>query len=59
MTEKQPGDAADAEPERKQRVFTEEAKQLQVSHWDWDYLPTEEIERQMQQDPKPPNDRGA
>lgn len=37
----------DQQSDGKQRVFSEEAKQRQVSHWDMDYLPTEEIEKRM------------
>lgn len=29
------------------RVFAEEAKQRQVTHWDWDYLPREELDRRL------------
>ncbi len=42
----QPDPAADP-PKKKARVFTEEVKQRQVSHWDWDYLPREELDRQQ------------
>lgn len=41
------GKPKEDEPTDKQRVITEEAKQRQVSHWDLDYLPTEEIEKRM------------
>ena len=30
---------------RKHRVYQEEAKTRQTSHWDWDYLPLETLER--------------
>ena len=30
---------------RKRRVYQEEAKTRQTSHWDWDYLPLETLER--------------
>lgn len=40
---------------RKQRVFSEEVKQQQVSHWDWDYLPREELERLAAEGPETPD----
>ncbi len=30
---------------KKRRVYQEEAKTRQTSHWDWDYLPLSELER--------------
>ncbi|MEQ8849394.1 hypothetical protein [Botrimarina sp.] len=39
----------DARSDDKQHVFTEEAKQRQVSHWDMDYLPREEIDKAMEE----------
>ena len=30
---------------KKRRVYQEEAKTRQTSHWDWDYLPLADIER--------------
>lgn len=33
----------------KGRIISEEAKQRQVSHWDMDYLPKEELERRMKE----------
>lgn len=32
---------------RKFKVYQEEAKTRQTSHWDWDYMSTEEIEALM------------
>lgn len=37
-------------PKKKTRVFTEEAKQRHVTHWDWDYLPREELDRRLMED---------
>lgn len=34
-----------APPKRKAAIFTEETKQQFVSHWDWDYLSTEDLEK--------------
>lgn len=36
-------------PPKKARVFTEEAKQQQVSHWDMDYLPSDEVAKAMEE----------
>lgn len=32
-------------PKRKARIYQEEAKVRQTSHWDWDYLPMKTLER--------------
>ena len=32
---------------RKFKIYQEDAKQRQVSHWDWDYMTTSEIDLQM------------
>ena len=44
--ETEPADDPSGEPASRPqwRVFTEEAKQRQVSHWDLDYLPREEVD---------------
>ncbi len=36
---------------RKRRVFQEEAKTRQTSHWDWDYLPMTTLERLTRAEP--------
>lgn len=41
-------------PKKKARVFTEEAKQRQVTHWDWDYLPREELDRRLAEEADEP-----
>ena len=38
-------DRPDDQPNRKASVFTEEVKQQHVSHWDWDYLSSEELDQ--------------
>lgn len=46
----QPADSDDAiHKDNEGRIITEEAKQQQVSHWDMDYLPREEIDRAMEE----------
>lgn len=48
------------QPKRKARVFTEEVKQRQVSHWDWDYLSSDDLERLLnEQDPPAGGDPAA
>ncbi|MEO0531833.1 MAG: hypothetical protein AAF266_14855 [Planctomycetota bacterium] len=37
-------------PKKKAKIHTEEAKQRQVSHWDMDYLPSEQLDEFMGQD---------
>ncbi len=39
---------------RKRRVYQEEAKTRQTSHWDWDYLPLETLERLARDSPAHP-----
>jgi hypothetical protein len=36
-------------PKRKARIYQEEAKLRQTSHWDWDYLPLKTLERLARQ----------
>jgi hypothetical protein len=37
----------------KRRIYQEEAKTRQTSHWDWDYLPSETLERLARDTPRP------
>jgi hypothetical protein len=49
---------SDSVPRRpKPRVYQEDAKTRQTSHWDWDYLPLETLERLARQ--KQPASRAA
>ncbi len=41
---------------KKRRVYQEEAKTRQTSHWDWDYLPLSTLERLAGRDKPPPTD---
>ena len=36
-------------PTRKFKIYQEEAKTQQTSHWDWDYMSTAELEALMQE----------
>lgn len=38
-----------SEPKKRWKVFQEEAKTQQTSHWDLDYLSTEELDALMQE----------
>ena len=35
--------------QKKLRVYKEDAKTRHTAHWDWDYLPWEEIERRLRE----------
>ncbi|TWT33453.1 hypothetical protein KOR34_32850 [Posidoniimonas corsicana] len=53
-----------AEPNHPKNVHSEEVKQEHVSHWDRDYLPTEELEAQYRESKRdepeqPPEDESA
>ncbi len=39
---------------KKRRVYQEEAKTRQTSHWDWDYLPLSTLEQLARREPSPP-----
>ena len=41
---------------KKRRVYQEEAKTRQTSHWDWDYLPLSTLERLASREKPSPTD---
>ena len=43
----------------KRRVYQEEAKTRQTSHWDWDYLPLSTLERLARREKSAPKDAHA
>lgn len=52
MSEPTPDESKDDD---RKRIYTEEAKQRQVSHWDLDYLPREEIDAAVEEGPAGPD----
>ena len=48
-TDPQSGETKPRRP--KPRVYQEDAKTRQTSHWDWDYLPLETLERMARERP--------